>query len=73
MRADGLFGGGVACRRTNTGGSWMFGAFTRAQPTAVNAQQFGDFVQSGHGYTTLEPVVDVLRRNAAIGGEVRSG
>lgn len=50
----------------------MFGTFARAQPAAVDAQQLGDFVQPSHGDASLEPVVDVLRRHAAVGREVRS-
>ena len=54
-------------------GRWVVGAFAGAQPTAGDAQQFCDLVESTHGDAALEPVVHVLRRDAAVLGEVGSG
>ncbi|MNJ11312.1 hypothetical protein D3C77_54830 [compost metagenome] len=48
----------------------MLGAFASAQPFAAYTQQLGDFVESGQGHTAFEPVVDVLRRDLALGGKV---
>ncbi len=54
-------------------GRWVFGAFASAQPTTGNAQQFCDLVESAHGDAALEPVVHMLRRDAAVLGEIGGG
>lgn len=51
----------------------VFGAFAGAQPAAMHAEQVGHFVQPGQGHAALEPVVDVLRGDAALGGEIGRG
>ncbi|MNE46798.1 hypothetical protein D3C80_1411580 [compost metagenome] len=39
----------------------------------MHTEQIGHFVQAGQGYAAVEPVVDVLRCDAALSGEIRSG
>lgn len=51
----------------------VLGPFARTQPTAMNTEQVGQLVQPGQGHTAVEPVVDVLRCDAAQGGEVGRG
>lgn len=51
----------------------VFGAFARAQPATMHAEQVRHFVQPGQGHAALEPVVDVLGRDAALGGEIGRG
>ncbi|MNN67159.1 hypothetical protein D3C81_1827790 [compost metagenome] len=36
----------------------------------MNAEQVGQFVQASQGNAAFEPVVDVLGRHTALGGEV---
>lgn len=52
---------------------WVFWPFARAQPTPMHTEQIGQFVQAGQGHAAFEPVVDVLRCDAALGGESGSG
>lgn len=54
-------------------GRWVFEAFAGAQPTAGDAEQFCDLVESAHGHAALEPVVHVLRRDTTVLGEVGGG
>ena len=54
-------------------GRWVFRAYAGVQPTAGDAQQFCDFVESAHGDAAFEPVVHVLRRDTAVLGEVGGG
>ncbi|MNJ61842.1 hypothetical protein D3C77_576520 [compost metagenome] len=51
----------------------MFGPFAGAQPAAMYAEQVGQFVQPGQRHTAVEPVVDVLGCDAALGGEIGRG
>lgn len=51
----------------------VLGAFARAQPATVYAEQVGHFVQPGQRHTAFEPIVDVLRGDAALGGEIGRG
>lgn len=51
----------------------VLGAFTTAQPAAVYTKQVGHFVETRQRNTALEPVVDVLGCDAALGGEIGRG
>lgn len=39
----------------------------------MHTEQVGQFVQPGQRHTTFEPVVDVLRCDAALGGKIGRG
>ncbi|MNP36526.1 hypothetical protein D3C76_1299240 [compost metagenome] len=52
---------------------WVFWPFARAQPTPIHTEQVGQFVQPGQGHAAFEPVVDVLRCDAALSGESGRG
>lgn len=48
----------------------VLGAFAGAQPAGVDGQQFSHLVNPRHGHAALEPVIDVLRRDFAVGGKI---
>lgn len=48
----------------------MLRAFATAQPAHADAEQIGYLLESGLGHAAFEPVVDVLRRDLALGGKV---
>lgn len=51
----------------------VLGAFAGMQPAAMHAEQVGDFVETSQGHAALEPVVDVLGRDLALGGKIGGG
>lgn len=51
----------------------VLGPFARVQPAAMHTEQVCHFVQPCQGHAALDPIVDVLRCDAALGSEIGRG